>query len=144
MMKSSKSALPGRETVIEVAFSAIYGQDLKSVKELVSWIGRKEVERALKNIEPKKIKHPKVEGYLEKVITNSAKVNQGEDGARHIRLIPVNKAAGMAIRYYFKSTSDAAVWGKLRKMARRIRNRVYIRFYRMPEDKLKKHIRSAM
>jgi len=143
-MKSRQSALPNRETVIEVALSAICGRDLKSVTELISWIDRKKVEKALKSSEPKRAKHPKVERYLEKVIANSAKVSQAEDGSRQIRLIPVNKATGMAIRYYFKSTSDPAVWGKVRKMARRIRNRVYIRLYRMPEDKLRKHIGTAL
>jgi hypothetical protein len=141
-MKNRQSALPSRETLMVVAWSAIYGQDLKSVKELVSWLDRKKVEKALKRTEPKKEKHPKVAGYLEKVFTNSATVSQSEDGTRQIRLIPVNKAVGMAIRYYFKSTSNPAVWGMVRKMARRIRNRVYIRLYRMPEDKLRKHIES--
>ena len=131
-MKSKRNGLPEKDTVIEVVLSAIYGGNSKSVTELISWIDRKQVERALKSIEPKRRKHPKVESYLEKVITNSAKVTRKEDGSRQIRLIPVNKAASMAIRYYFKSTSEPAVWGKVRKMARRIRNRVYIRLYRMP------------
>ena len=143
-MESRQSALPSRETLIEVALSAIYGRDLQSVKELVSWLDRKKVESALKSSEPKREKHPKVAGYLEKVFTNSAKVSQSEDGSRQIRLIPVNRAVGMAIRYYFKSTSNPAVWGKVRKMARRIRNRVYIRLYRMPEDELRKHIGTAL
>jgi hypothetical protein len=143
-MKNRHGALPSRETVMVVAWSAIYGQDLKSVTELVSWIDRKKVEKALKRIEPKKEKHPKVAGYLEKVFTNSATVSQSEDGTRQIRLIPVNKAVGMAIRYYFKSTSNPAVWGMVRKMARRIRNRVYIRLYRISEDKLREQIGTAL
>ena len=143
-MKSRQSLLPSRETVIEVALSAIYSRDLKSVTELISWIDRKKIERALKSSEPKRAKHPKVERYLEKVITNSAKVSQAENGSRQIGLIAVNKATGMAIRYYFRRTSDPAVWGKVRRMARRIRNRVYIRLYRMSEDDLKKHIGSAL
>lgn len=141
-MNNRQSALPSRETVMEVAWSAIYSQDLQSVKELVSWMDRKKVERALKSSEPKREKHPKVAGYLEKVFTNSAKVTQSEDGTRQIRLIRVNRVVGMAIRYYFKGTSNPAVWGMVRKKARRIRNRVYIRLHRMPEDKLRKHIES--
>ena len=143
-MKSRQSALPSRATVMEVVWSAIYSQDLQSVKELVSWMDRKKVERALKSSEPTREKHPKVASYLEKVFANSAKVSQREDGSRQIRLIPVNKAVGMVIRYYFKSTSNPAVWGKVRKMARRVRNRVYIRLYRMPEDELRKRIGAAL
>jgi len=142
MMESRQSALPSRETVIEVALGAIYGRELESVKELVSWMDRKKVERALKRSEPKREKHPKVASYLEKVFTNSARVSQDEDGSRQIRLIRVNRAVGMAIRYYFKGTSNPAVWGKVRKMARRIRNRVYIRLYRMPDGGLRKDIES--
>ena len=74
-MKSRQSALPSRWTVMEVAWSAIYSQDLQSVKELVSWMDRKKVERALKSSEPKREKHPKAAGYLEKVFTNSAEVS---------------------------------------------------------------------
>jgi len=142
MMESRQSALPSRETLMVVALSAIYGQDLQSVKELVSWVDRKKVEKALKSSEPKREKHPKVASYLEKIIINSARVSQSEDGSRQIRLIPVNRALGMVIRYYFKSTSNPAVWGKVRKMARRIRNRVYIRLYRMPDGGLRKDIES--
>jgi len=141
-MEGRQSALPSREALIEVALSAIYGRDLQSVKELVSWLDRKKVERALKSSEPTREKHPKVASYLEKVFTNSANVTQSEDGSRQIRLIQVNRAVSMAIKYYFKGTSNPAVWGKVRKMARRVRNRVYIRLYRMPEDKLRKHIES--
>ena len=141
-MESRQSALPSRETLIEVAWSAIYGRELESVKELVSWMDRKKVERALKSSEPKREKHPKVASYLEKVFTNSAKVSQSEDGTRQIRLIRVNRAVSMAIRYYFKGTSNPAVWGMVRKMARRIRNRVYIRLYRMPDGELRKDIES--
>ena len=99
-MNNRQSALPSRETVIEVAWSAIYGRELESVKELVSWMDRKKVERALKSSEPTREEHPKVASYLEKVFTNSAKVSQSEDGSRQIRLIPVNRGVGMAISYY--------------------------------------------
>ena len=135
-MSNKENLLP--ETVKEVAFDAVFNNNIKSLIRLLSWFDTDRVSKAYKRIlfKRKRGGKSKTEEYAENVFINSAEVSWDEKAKRHIKLLRAKRVEKYVLYYYYPQPHSSKVMGKVKKMVCKVRNRVFIRIYRMPEEKL--------
>jgi hypothetical protein len=134
-LEQTQRNLPANEKLIEVALKAVHKGDLKSVTTLLGWIDRRKLNRAVRRVRGGK-KHPKLEGYIERVLLNSVKIKWAANGRRSITMMRSRNVVSLVLRYYFKGAAASSAEAMVFSMVKRIRHNIQVRLRRKDDAEL--------
>jgi hypothetical protein len=100
-------------------------------------IDKNELSRAVQELyysDPDK----KVDGFLEKLLLNTARVTYLGDGRRSFALKGSRELVNRIINFYYKNTADPRTRAKIEKVVKRKRHAIHMRLRRMSDDQLKR------
>jgi len=142
---SQKSKNQFSEEVAKAAMNAFNNQSVENLTILLGWFDFELVKKAVKilnDTQGKEKKKPKIENYIENILMNSAKVTWDIRGKRHVKLWTEGKTVRYVTHYYFSGINSPQMLGRVKKLVRKVKKRLFQRFYQMPEEKLQQFLAS--
>ena len=135
--EKSKTFLSGREQLVLAAIKAVYEKDFDSLMKFLRCIDKNELSRAVQELfysDPDR----KVNGFLEKLLLNTARVTYLGNGRRSFALKGSRELVNRVINFYYENTADPRTRAKIEKVVKRKRHAIHMRLRRMSDAELKK------
>ena len=131
-----KTFLSGREQLVLAAIKAVYEKDFDSLMKFLRCIDKDELRKAVQELfysDPER----KVDGFLEKLLLNTAQVTYRGNGRRSFALKGSRELVNRVIDFYYKNTADPRTRAKIEKVVKRKKHAIHMRLRRMSDDQLK-------